>query len=114
MREEVLILTKQKNKEICAKVPCVKEEEERAPEILKFQSRSATNRRKASGIRKTLKLNEKLSLVLSKSTDLLQEMVLQKQRQATIHDFLGNNVKTQLGHLKKCKIYVEYYTSLLF
>ena len=33
--------------------------------------------------------NEKLLLVLSKSTDLLQKMVLQNQKQASIHDFYG-------------------------
>ena len=66
---------------------------------------------------------------LSKSTDLLQEMVLQSQKQATIHYFFGSEDKTVTLREKtnvcrvlyivavlkmRKKMYVEYYTSLLF
>ena len=63
--------------EIGAKALCVKDEEEKAPEI-------KSNREALQMAEKLLeyarfKGNEKLSLVLSKSTDLLQEIVIKRR-----------------------------------
>ena len=73
--------------EIRVKAPCVEEEQERAPD-------TESTREALQTAEKLLeyawsKGNEKLSLVLSKSTDLLQEMVLQNEKKAIIHDFFG-------------------------
>lgn len=68
-------------------MPCVKEEEERAPEIISIREALQTAQKLLSCARS--KDNEELSLFVSKSTDLLQKMVIQNQKQATIHDFLG-------------------------
>ena len=78
MREEVFLANKdEKEEEICVKCLASRKRKgqlQTAEKLLEYaRSRG----------------NEKLSLVLSKSTDLLQKMVLQNQKQATIHDFYG-------------------------
>lgn len=75
--------------EICVKAPCAEEEEEkeRAPEIKSNLEALQTAEKFLEYSRS--KGNERHSLVLSKSTNLLQEIVLQNQKQATIHVFFG-------------------------
>lgn len=65
----------------------VKEAEETASEINPIEKLNKTAEKLIEYVR--CKGNEKLSLVLSKSTDLLREMILQDQRQATFHDFFS-------------------------
>ena len=50
--------------------------------------------------------NEKLLLVLSKSTDLLQEIVIRNQKQSSIYDYFLRNVTnlyitTERGHVPR-------------
>lgn len=75
--------------EICVKAPCVEEEEEeeRALEIKSNREALQTAEKFLEYSRS--KGNERHSLVLSKSTNLLQEIVRQNQKQATIHVFFG-------------------------
>ena len=73
--------------EIRVKAPCVEEEQERAPDIESTREALQTAEKLLEYARS--KGNEKLLLVLSKSTDLLQEMVLQNEKKAIIHDFFG-------------------------
>ena len=73
--------------EILVNAPCVEEEEERAPEIKCNREALQTAEKLLEYARS--KGNERLSLVLSNSTDLLQEMALQNQKKVTIHDFFG-------------------------
>ena len=79
--------------EICVKAPCVEEEEEeeeeeeRAPGIKSNREALQTAEKFLEYSRS--KGNERHSLVLSKSTNLLQEIVLQNQKQAKIHVFFG-------------------------
>ena len=83
--------TKRIEGEICVKAPCVEEEEEeeeeRAPGIKSNREALQTAEKFLEYSRS--KGNERHSLVLSKSTNLLQEIVLQNQKQATIHVFFG-------------------------
>ena len=70
---------------IGAKVLCVDDEEEKAPEI-------KSNRETLQMAENLLeyarcKGNEKLSLVLSKSTVLLQEIVIRNHKQSSIYDY---------------------------
>ena len=86
--EEVLFADEDKiEDEIRVKAPCVEEKEERAPEI-KCNREALQTAEKLREYSRS-KGNERLSLVLSKSTDLLQEMVLQNRKRATIHVFFG-------------------------
>ena len=88
VREPVLVQNDQDPKiqeEIGAKFLCVDDEEGKAPEI-------KSNREALQVAEKLLeyarfKGNEKLSLVLSKSTDLLQEIVIRNQKQSSIYDY---------------------------
>ena len=73
--------------EIRVKAPCDEEEQQRAPDIESNREALQTAEKLLEYARS--KGNEKLSLVLSKSTDLLQEMVLQNEKKAIIHDFFG-------------------------
>jgi len=72
-------------REIRVKMLCVEGEDEIAPEIKSNREALKTAEKLLEYARS--KGNERLSLVLSKSTDMQQEMVLQKQKQATIYDF---------------------------
>ena len=54
--------------------------------------------------------NEKLSLVLSKSTDLLQEIVIRNQKQSSIYDYF----KKQLICTNTERVHVPRVLSLLF
>ena len=75
--------------EICVKALCVEEEEEkeRAPEIKSNREALQTAEKFLEYSRS--KGNERHSLVLSKSTNLLQEIVRQNKKQATIYVFFG-------------------------
>ena len=85
--EEVLFTDGNWMEEIRVKALCDEEEQERAPDIESNREALQTAEKLLEYARS--KGNEKLSLVLSKSTDLLQEMVLQNEKKAIIHDFFG-------------------------
>ena len=72
-------------REIRLKTLCDEGEDEIAPEIKSNREALKTAEKLLEYARS--KGSERLSLVLSKSTDMLQEMVLQKQKQAPIYDF---------------------------
>ena len=72
-------------REIRLKTLCDEGEDEIAPEIKSNREALKTAEKLLEYARS--KGRERLSLVLSKSTDMLQEMVLQKQKQAPIYDF---------------------------
>ena len=82
--------------EIRVRALCVSRKRKRAQEIKSNQE--------------ALHMAEKLS-EYSKSTDLLLEMVIQNQKQATIPDFF--RAKNCCYSKRKCKIYVKCYASLL-
>ena len=89
MRESVLVQNDQDpeiQEEIGAKALCVDDEEEKASEI--NSDREALQMAEKLLEYARYKVNEKLSLVLSKSTDLLQEIVIRNQKQSSIYDYL--------------------------
>ena len=76
------------------------DEEEKAPEI--NSDREALQMAEKLLEYARYKGNEKLSLVLSKSTDLLQEIVIRNQKQSSIYDYFnsaGNNFSLFRGHV---------------
>lgn len=87
VREEVLVQNDQDpeiQEEIGAKALCV-DDEEKAPEI--NSDREALQMAEKLLEYARYKGNEKLALVLSKSTDLLQEIVIRNQKQSSIYDY---------------------------
>ena len=86
--EDVLVQNDQEpeiQEQVGAKALCVDDGEEKAPEI-------KSDREALQMAEKLLEYaryegNEKLSLVLSKSTDLLQEIVIRNQEQSSIYDY---------------------------
>ena len=70
--------------EIGAKALCV-DDEEKAPEINSDWEALQMAEKLLEYAR--YKGNEKLALVLSKSTDLLQEIVIRNQKQSSIYDY---------------------------
>ena len=88
VKEPVLVQNDQDPKiqeEIGAKFLCVDDEEGKAPEIKSNQEVLQVAEKLLEYAR--FKGNEKLSLVLSKSTDLLQEIVIRNQKQSSIYDY---------------------------
>ena len=71
--------------EIGAEALCVDDEEEKESEI-KSDRESLQMAEKLLEYAR-FKGNEKLSLILSKSTDLLQEIVIRNQKQSSIYDY---------------------------
>ena len=63
---------------------CVDDKEEKAPEM-KYDQEALQLAKKLLEYAR-FKGNEKLLLVLSKSTDLLQEILIQNQKQSSIYD----------------------------
>ena len=88
VREDVLVQNDQDPEipeEIGAKALCVDDEEEKALEI--NSDREAVQMAEKLLEYARYKGNEKLSLFLSKSTDLLQEIVIRNQKQSSIYDY---------------------------
>ena len=88
MREDVSVQNDHDpeiQEEIGAKALCVDDEEEMAQEIK--SDREALQMAEKLLEYARFKGNEKLSLVLFKSTDLLQEIVIRNQKQSPIYDY---------------------------
>ena len=89
VREDILVQNDQDREiqeEVGAKALCVDDGEEKAQEIK--SDREALQMAEKLLEYARYKGNEKLSLVLSKSTDLLQEIVIRNQKQSSIYDYL--------------------------
>ena len=88
VREDVLVQNDQDpeiQEEVVWKALCVDEGEEKAVEIKSDWEALQMAEKLLKYAR--YKGNEKLSLVLSKSTDLLQEIVVRNQKQSSIYDY---------------------------
>ena len=111
VREDVLVQNDQDpeiQEEVGAKALCVDEGKEKAPEIKSDQEALQMAEKLLECAR--YKGNEKLSLVLSKSTELLQEIVIRNQKQSSIYDYF----KKKLICTNTERVHVPQVLSLLF
>ena len=109
VQEEVLIACEDEmEEEIRVRVLCVSRKRKRAREI---KSKTLHMAEKLSEYARSKGMRSFHWFFQSHATDLLLEMVIQNQKQATIPDFF--RAKKYCFSKRKCKIYVKCYASLL-
>lgn len=109
--EEVLIACEDEmEEEIRIRVLCVSRKRKRAREI-KSNQEALHMAEKLSEYARSKGMRSFHWFFQSHATDLLLEMVIQNQKQATIPDFF--RAKKYCYSKRKCKIYVKLYASLL-